>query len=86
MFIFPFQVVFGAPAAPGAALQDFQLSAELAEKIKVNLECVRGVVSEVIKDNEVDVWWSETKTQVTNLYEDDWKKCLETESVEDQQK
>lgn len=67
-------------------MQDFQLSAELAEKIKVNLECVRDVVSEVIKDNEVNVWWSETKTQVTKLYEDDWKKCLETKSVEDQQK
>lgn len=79
------QAVLGAPAGQQAVLQDIQLSPELTEKIKQNLECVRDVVSEVIKDSEVQVWWGEAKTNIARLYNEDWKKCMEAQNVEEQQ-
>lgn len=74
------------------SMHDIILSLPLADieknlnKYSSNIQCVRGVVDNVLSEHEINALWETSKSKTAELANVDMKKCMEIKDPEEHMK
>lgn len=74
------------------SMQDIILSMPLADiekdlkKYTSNIQCIRGVVDNVLSEHEINALWETTKIKTVELANVDMKECIEIRDPEEHMK
>lgn len=73
-------------------MQDIILSMPLADiekdlnKYSSNIQCIHGVVDNILSEHEINALWETTKSKTVELANVDMKKCMEIKDPEEHMK